>query len=67
MRTFYVPDMSCQHCVKRIEGALLEAHFSDFKIDLEAKKVMVDVSSEEIEKVLSVIEEAGYSPKEATI
>jgi len=67
MRTFYVPDMSCKHCVKRIGEALNEAGFSDFEIDLEAKKVMANVSQEEIEKVISVLDEAGYSPTEATI
>jgi copper chaperone CopZ len=59
--------MSCKHCVKRIEEALLEAGLSDFEINLEAKKIMVNVSHEEIEKVLTVINEAGYSPMEATV
>ena len=67
MRTFYVPDMSCKHCVKRIGEALNEAGFSDFEIDLEAKKVLVNATSEEIEKVLSVLDDAGYTPTEATI
>jgi copper chaperone len=67
MYTFYVPDMSCKHCVKRINEALVEAGFSDFEIELEGKKIVAKISQEEVEKVLSVIEEAGYSPTEATI
>lgn len=67
MHTFYVPDMNCKHCVKRITEALNEAGFADFEVDLEGKKVTARVSDEGAKKVLSVIEETGYSPVEATI
>ncbi|MCL1876357.1 MAG: heavy-metal-associated domain-containing protein [Synergistaceae bacterium] len=67
MHTIYVPDMNCKHCVKRITEALNEAGFSDFEVDLEGKKVAAKVSDEEAKKILSRIEEAGYSPVEATI
>ena len=67
MHTFYIPDMNCNHCVKRITEALNEAGFSDFEVDLEGKKVTARVSDEEAKKTLSIIEEAGYSPVEATI
>jgi len=67
MHTFYVSDMSCKHCVRTITEALNEAGFSDFEIDLEAKKVTAKVSEEEAGKIRSVIEEAGYNPTEATI
>ena len=67
MRTFYVPDMSCKHCVKSITEALNEAGFSDFEIDLEGKKVMAKATDEEAAKIISVIDEAGYSPAEAAI
>ena len=67
MHTFYVPDMSCKHCVKRITEALTEAGFSDFEVDLDAKKVSANVSGDDAKKFLSVIEEAGYAPTEATI
>ena len=67
MRTFYVPDMSCKHCVKMITEELNKAGFSDFEIDLETKKITIKASEEESGKILSVIEEAGYSPTEGTI
>ena len=67
MHTFYVPDMSCKHCVKMITDELNKAGFSDFEIDLNAKKITAKASEEEAGKILSVIEEAGYSPMEATI
>jgi copper chaperone CopZ len=67
MHTFYVSDMSCKHCVKRITEALQKAGISDFEIDLEVKKITARASDEEVKKVLLAIEEAGYSPVEATI
>ena len=67
MRTFYVPDMSCKHCVKAVTEALNEAGFSDFEVELETKKVTIKVSDDEAKVVLSAIEEAGYSPVEASI
>jgi copper chaperone CopZ len=67
MHTFYVPDMNCKHCVKRITESLNEAGFSDFEVDLEAKKVTAKVTDEAAKNILSILEEAGYSPVEATI
>lgn len=67
MHTFYIQDMNCKHCVKVITEALNDAGFSDFEIDLEGKKVTAKVSDEDAIRILSVIDEAGYSPTEATI
>ena len=67
MHTFYVSDMNCKHCAKTITEALNEAGFSSFEVDLEGKKIIAKISQEEVQKVLSVVEEAGYSPVEATI
>ena len=67
MHTFYVSDMNCKHCVKAITEALNGAGFSDFEVDLEGKKISANVSQEEVQRVLSVVEKAGYSPVEATI
>ena len=67
MRTFYVPDMSCKHCVKRITEALEKANFSNFETDLEGKKVTANVSDEEAERFILTIEEAGYTCSEGTI
>jgi copper chaperone len=67
MHTIYVPDMSCKHCVKKITEVLEKAGFSNFEVDLEGKKIVAEVSDEEAAKIVSIIDEAGYSPKEATI
>ena len=67
MRTFYIPDMNCVHCVKRITEVLNEAGFSGFEVCLDMKKVTAEASDEEAKTILSVIEEAGYNPVESTI
>ena len=67
MRNIYVPDMSCKHCVKRITEALEKAGFSNFEISLEAKKIVAEVSDEEVGRIISILDEEGYSPTEATI
>lgn len=56
--SLYVPDMSCQHCVGRISRALEEAGVSDYRVLLEDK--MVEVETENLEKVLASLDEAGY-------
>lgn len=53
-----VPDISCMHCVNRIDTALSEMGLSDFEIDLEAKTVTVEV--EHISAVLEKLDDAGY-------
>lgn len=56
-KTVFVKDMSCQHCVKRIEKALQEANIKA-TVDLETKTVRYagdDVVAKE------AIEEAGYT------
>lgn len=58
----FVEDISCKHCVARIEKALNEKLANaKIKIDLETKTVEVEgVSS--IENVMEIIKEAGYTP-----
>ena len=59
--TLNVEGMSCNHCVKAIEGALKEAGMSG-KVDLSAGNVTVeyDESKATVEQVKEVIEEQGY-------
>jgi len=52
--------MNCKHCAKKITEALNKAGISAFEIDFEVKKITAHISDEEAEKVISVIEEAGY-------
>lgn len=54
----HTPDMSCQHCVGRITKALNEAGYKNFKVILESKTV--EIETDQINKVLEVLEIAGY-------
>ncbi|MGP1439866.1 MAG: heavy metal translocating P-type ATPase [Treponema sp.] len=57
----FVEDISCKHCVARIEKALNEKLANaKVKIDLESKVVEVEGAS--IDDVISIIKEAGYTP-----
>jgi len=59
---FFVEDISCKHCVARIEKALSEKLPSaKVKIDLESKTVEVEGVSN-AEQVMTIIKEAGYTP-----
>ena len=59
--TLSVPDMSCMHCVKRIDKMLSQAGLSDFTIDLEQKEVRVTIN--DIGKVLGILTENDYPAK----
>jgi len=60
---FDVPDMSCEHCKMNIEKQLKSSGIvQDFKVDLENKKVEVE-TSQEPEKIESLLDEIGYPPK----
>ncbi len=54
-----VPDMSCQHCVKRIREELERQGIKKFRIDLE--KGTVAVETDDIEQVLLALDDIGYS------
>ena len=53
-----VPDMSCQHCVKRISGALEELGIFKFRVDLDNKEVLIE--TDDIESVIRALDEVGY-------
>lgn len=53
-----VPDMSCMHCVNRIDKALSDMGLTDFEINLEDKTVTLD--SNKIAEILDVLDDAGY-------
>ncbi len=55
---FDVPDMSCEHCVRNITSALEEAGFRDFHVSLDNKTVSLE--TEVPERVMAILEEAGY-------
>lgn len=57
MRKLNVPDMHCQHCVKRIKDALDTAGISS-EIDLAEKTVAV--SEDKVKKTISILDDLGF-------
>jgi copper chaperone len=59
-----VPDVSCEHCVKTINGALGElTGVANVSTDIPTKTVHLsyDPSQTSIEKVEAVLDDAGYT------
>jgi copper chaperone len=54
-----IPDMSCQHCVKRIKGAVEDAGGNVEDVNLDTKTVFVKTALDE-EALLALIDDAGY-------
>lgn len=59
---FHVPDLSCQHCVNRISGALRDLGIDSFEVDLVNRRVTLE--TEDPGKVLEVLDETGYPSEE---
>lgn len=62
--TLSVPDVSCEHCVKTINGALGEvAGVSDISVSIPAKTVhfAYDPAQVSMVKIEEVLDEAGYT------
>ena len=53
-----IPDMSCNHCVKRISKAFKDRGIEAFNIDLEKKEVRVNTA--QLQEVLQILEEIEY-------
>jgi len=63
MRTYRVPDVSCQHCVRAITEELRKiAGIREIEVDL-AQKIVRVVSEEQVpeEAIRNGIEAAGYT------
>ena len=62
--TLTVEDMSCNHCVNAIEGALKEIDVSG-KANLEKKTVQVDFDENKanLDQIKETIENQGYEVK----
>ena len=58
-KVFYVPEMSCQHCVGVISKALQTAGFSNYEVLLGSKEVKVETDSPD--KIVALLDDAGYS------
>ena len=59
MRILSVPDMSCEHCVKRISACLDELELS-YEIDLEKHEVTIDGCDNCVAKAIAAMAEIGY-------
>ena len=59
MNTLRVPDMSCEHCVKRISDALSEAGL-DFRVDLATHSVSLSGKDEQVQRAITALEDIGY-------
>lgn len=58
-----VENMTCGHCVKAIENAILEQDSSaEIKVNLEQKQVEVE-SNLEANQIISILEDEGYPTK----
>jgi len=55
---FVVPDMSCEHCVRRITQVLNNAGYEDVEVLLSEK--LVKVTTDKPEEVMEILEGAGY-------
>jgi len=56
MAKLLVPEMSCKHCVMKIEKALKDHHLTG-KVDLATKTVTTEQPSE----AMAAMEKVGYS------
>ena len=60
---FYVPDMMCMNCVKKVNEALSVKGVSNINIDLESKLVSVETDLKK-EKIFKLITKIGHQVKE---
>ncbi len=57
---FSVPDMSCGHCVSRIQARLeASGRITNLEINLEKATLSLDTGLS-VEEVISMLDEAGY-------
>jgi copper chaperone len=62
--TLSVPDVSCEHCVKTVNGALSQQpSVQDVNVDLDTKTVSFQYDPEQVtlDTLESVLDDAGYT------
>ncbi len=65
MRTYQVPDISCDHCRNAIESAVSEvAGVDGVTVDIQARSVSVEGDAEDA-AIRSAIGDAGYAVSDA--
>ena len=57
-----IEGMSCGHCVKHVEGALMGIiNVASVKVDLQGKKAVIDLNGEVSDSIIKkAIEDNGY-------
>lgn len=63
MTVLKVPDMNCEHCVKRITQALKEAELN-FKVSLGDKTVEIEGDEKAIQTAVAALDELGFTPEQ---
>ncbi len=53
-----VPDMSCDHCVRRISSTLNDLDIFGFEVNLVEKKLILETS--DVNMVIEALKNAGY-------
>jgi copper chaperone len=63
-KTFYIPNISCGHCVMSIKNELSDIEgVSNVEGDVDSKKVTVEYDAPAtLEKIKSTLEEINYPP-----
>ncbi|MFC9660322.1 heavy-metal-associated domain-containing protein [Nocardia sp. NPDC127606] len=60
---FYVPDMSCRHCVRTITALLESMEIAVIEVDLESKRVTARIRSPRNRfRVFEALRDGGYNP-----
>lgn len=55
-----VPDLSCEHCRRAVQGALGDLGIQDVEVDLVAKRVTLDTEEALLPAALKALAEEGY-------
>lgn len=62
-RAFYVPDMTCKHCVRTIGGVLESMDIRVTEIDLDSKRVLAEFRSPRNRaRAFEALRDGGYNP-----
>ncbi|MDY0278311.1 MAG: heavy metal-associated domain-containing protein [Acholeplasma sp.] len=60
MKKIKVNDMSCMHCVKKIQTSLLS---NEIEGDIDLMNHEVSVKEQDLDKAVLAIKDAGYTPE----
>ncbi|ODN30116.1 heavy-metal-associated domain-containing protein [Fervidobacterium thailandense] len=62
-----VPNISCEHCVKRISNLLTKLGIENFEVQLSEKRIKIEAEQEILEKAVNELEELGYKVVEMNV